>query len=386
MTDPTQPIPQPDRIVISSDDLAAPGVDERVRAMADAQKVALVREVGAPTKSSGTLRAILVLTLGGLVGGLLAFLVQRVLFSAFGLFDDNVFLNNMGTTFIFALFIGVSVALAEVVSSGTWNKVWLVAAVAIPTAILAALIIGFITHLYYSAALDWLYNSAVEQGISGNWSDEEFESFISLRMHPIRGFAWLMVGVSAGIACGVAARSWKKLGLGVLGGAIGGFVGGFLFDFFQFGDETFDGETTFFAPFSEFLAQLVGICIVGVLIGLAMGIVEQAGKSRWIEIVSGGLAGKQFILYKSSITLGSAPSADITLIKDSQIPPVAAVMRTKGQRCQLDSADLNAPVVVNGTAAASVALADGDIVTFGSTQLRFREKNSQEKVPGALRS
>ena len=58
MSDPTQPIPQPDRIVISSDDLAAPGVDERVRAMAEAQKVALVREVGAPTRSSGTLRAI----------------------------------------------------------------------------------------------------------------------------------------------------------------------------------------------------------------------------------------------------------------------------------------------------------------------------------------
>jgi hypothetical protein len=386
MTDPTQPIPQPDRIVISSDDLAAPGVDERVRAMADAQKVALVREVGAPTKSSGTLRAILVLTLGGLVGGLLAFLVQRVLFSALGLWTDNSLLTNMGFTFVLALFIGVCVALAEVIASGSWSKVWMVAAVAIPSAILAALVIGFITHLYYSAATDWLYTSAFEQGTAGNWSDDEFTSYITLRLHPIRGFAWLMVGISAGIACGVAARSWKKLGLAVLGGAIGGFVGGFLFDFFSFGDESFDGQSTFFAPFSEFLAQLIGICVLGVLIGLAMGIVEQAGKSRWIEIVSGGLAGKQFILYKSSITLGSAPSADITLIKDSQIPPVAAVMRTKGQRCQIDSADLNAPVVVNGTAAASVALADGDIVTFGSTQLRFREKNSQEKVPGALRS
>ncbi|MDQ1306524.1 MAG: hypothetical protein QG671_2356 [Actinomycetota bacterium] len=382
MSEPNEQQPStPDRIVISSADLTTPEVDERVQAMAQAQQVALVRDVGAPTTSTGgSGRAILTLTLGGAVGGLLAFALLRVLLDGLNLFSDNAFGNNLSFTFVLAVCIGAAVALAEAVTSRSWAKVGKVAAIALPAAVGAALVMGLIAHVVYSSGTDWAFNTAYDQYLQGNLTEQQVEDYITLRLHPIRGAAWMLVGISAGIAAGAASRSWKRLGLAVLGGAVGGFLGGFIFDFIP------TGSTQAEADRAEFLAQLIGIVLLGTLIGLSTGIVEQAGKSRWIEIVSGGLAGKQFILYKPSITLGSSPGADITLIKDSLIPPVAAVMRVKGAACQLDAAEATYPIVVNGTRSPSSMLTDGDIVTFGGTQLRFREKSSQGKVPGALRS
>lgn len=378
MSDPNLPAPrEPDRIVISSADLSTSAVEDRVQQMAQAQKVALVRTVGAPTTSSGAWKAVLALTLGGALGGVLAFALQRLLLSSLNLFADNNFLTNLTFAFIMALTIGVCVSLAEVVTNRSWGKLWVVAAIAIPAAIIAALALGLLAHWAYTAGTEWLYNSAYEQYTGGNLTDDQVQSYLVLRLHPIRGFAWMLVGVSAGIAAGAASRSWKRTALAVLGGAVGGFLGGFIFDFIPMGDSEDSANS------AEIVAQLVGITLLGTLIGLATGLVEQAGKSRWIEIVSGGLAGKQFILYKSSITLGSSPGADITLIKDPSIAPVAATMRATGSRCEITSAT-GEPVVVNGIAAMSAALADGDVVTLGSSQLRFREKASRSQMPGAV--
>lgn len=385
MTDPTTPNlgkPQPPKpqppaaseaISISSEDLESVEVTQRVNEMERARQVALVREVGAPgqQKGGGALRAIAILTAGGAVGGILAFLVTRLAFDVLGLFEDNSFATNMGFTFIMAFFIGTCVALADVVSSRTWNKLGTVAAVAVPAALGAALLMGLIAHFFYTTATDSILESAFEEATANNWSDAQFTDYVILRLHPVRGIAWLLVGVAAGVAAGAAARSWKRVGLAAAGGAVGGFLGGFIFDFF---------------PMDwEWVSQAVGMTLTGLLIGLAMGLVEQASKSRWIEIVSGGLAGKQFILYKPVITIGSSPTADITLIKDPAIPEIVATIDARGGQTKIAAIDAQFPVVVNGTTQYSSPLADGDTVTFGYTQIRFREKSSKSQVPGALR-
>ena len=385
MTDPTTPdlsksqAPKPQAtsggqpISISAEDLQSVEVTQRVSDMERARQVALVREVGAPgqQKSGGALRAIGILAAGGAVGGILAFLITRLAFDVLGLFEDNSFATNMGFTFIMAFFIGTCVALADVVSSRTWNKLGTVAAVAVPAALGAALVMGLLAHFFYTTATDAILESAFEEGTANNWSEEQFTDYVLLRLHPIRGIAWLMVGVAAGVAAGAAARSWKRVGLAAAGGAVGGFLGGFIFDFF---------------PMDwEWVSQAVGMTLTGLLIGLAMGLVEQASKSRWIEIVSGGLAGKQFILYKPMITVGSSPSADITLIKDPAIPEIVATIDARGGQTKIAAADPQFPVVVNGSTQYTSPLVDGDTVTFGYTQIRFREKASKSQVPGALR-
>ena len=366
------PNSNPPRISITSEDLKSESVDVRVSEMEQARQVALVREVGAPgqAKSGGVLRAILILTLGGAVGGLISFLLARVLLDVVLADSDNTFFANMGFTFVMAFAIGSCVALADVVSSRTWNKLGVVAAIAIPAAFGAALIMGLLAHFFYTTATESILDSALEQGTLEGWTDQQFMDYVTLRLHPARGIAWLFVGVAAGVAAGAAARSWKRVALAAGGGALGGFIGGFIFDFF---------------PVDwEWVSQAVGMVVTGLLIGLAMALVEQATKSRWIEIVSGGLAGKQFILFKPTISIGSAPTADITLIKDPQIPEVAAILDTRGGVSKVDAANPSVPVIVNGASVFTSPLRDGDVLTFGSTQIRFRERASKSQVPGAL--
>lgn len=369
-----------DRLRITEDDVAGSDIDRRVEAMAEAQKVALVRTVGdAPTSSgSSTLRSILVLTAGGAVGGLLAFLGTKVIDILPGISDlaaENSFFSNMSFTFMLALFIGAGVSLADVALNRSWAKLGKVAAIALPAAVAAALVMGLIAHFFYSAATEWLFNSAFDQVLTGELTESEVEDYITLRLHPIRGLAWLLVGVSAGIAAGAAAKSWKRLALAATGGAIGGFLGGFLFDFIATSES------------NEWIAQAVGIVLLGTLIGTATGLIEQATKSRWIEIASGGLAGKQFILYKQDITLGSSPAADITLIKDTAIAPIAAMLQIRGTGCIVTAAPGTQGVLVNGVQVTTNAqVTDMDIVTIGGTQVRFRERASASKTPGALRA
>jgi pSer/pThr/pTyr-binding forkhead associated (FHA) protein len=120
------------------------------------------------------------------------------------------------------------------------------------------------------------------------------------------------------------------------------------------------------------------------LIGLAMALLEQAARTQWIEIVAGGMAGKQFILYKSDITIGSSPTADITLIKDDAISTLHARISAQGGRSFIESKDPSKPVIVDGYAASKTAIADGSTITIGGTQIRFRERKGAPQVSGSV--
>ena len=108
-----------------------------------------------------------------------------------------------------------------------------------------------------------------------------------------------------------------------------------------------------------------------------MSLLEQAARTHWIEIVEGGMAGKQFILYKNEITIGSSSDSDITLIKDSAIVPRHARLRIQGNRSTAESLNPGNPILINGVVHTSSPLVDGTLITLGQTQIRFREKKSQ---------
>jgi len=362
---------EPSKIVITSADLETEKVSERVHQMKEAQKVALVRDVGTPTtNSSGSLKSIFILLSAGLLGGLFAFLLQKLLFEVLGLFEENetVTATNVTFTFLLAFGIGIVVSVADPLFSKNFTKLGSTVAIAIPSAIGFGLIVGGIANAYYSFAMVSIYTKADELYLALNWSDAQYYDYISSQNHLPRGIAWAFIGIAVGLTVGLASRSAKRLGLAVAGGAIGGFLGGFVFDFIQV----------------EAIAQLVGIVILGGLIGGAVALIEQVAKSRWIEIVAGGMAGKQFILYQSEITIGSAPNADITLIKDPGIAPFAAQLVSRGTQTTIEALDLNCPVYVNGRLVSRENLVDQSIISIGSTEVRFREKSSQGAVPGSI--
>jgi hypothetical protein len=360
------------QIVITSGDLETQQVNERVNQMQAAQKVALIREVGAPTatSSSGSVKSVLLLLTAGLIGGVLAFGLTKLsdfVLEAMGL-SENTTVGNVTFTFLLAFGIGLVVSIADPLFSKNTSKLATSAAIAIPAAIVFGLIIGLIASAYYSAALDRVYQRANELAFALNWSDAQYYDYISSQYHLPRGIAWALVGIAAGLTVGLASRSWKRLGLAVAGGAVGGFIGGFVFDFIT----------------GEALAQIAGIVILGGLIGGSVALLEQAAKSRWIEIAAGGMAGKQFILYQSEITVGSAPNADITLIKDPGIAPIAARVVSRGSQTTIEALNQNCPVYLNGRLMTRENLSDQDIISIGSTEIRFREKSSQGAAPGSI--
>ena len=362
----------PKRIDISFDQLDNPEVTRIVEQMERDKQVTMVREVGAnapgaKSKNSGGL-AILTLTAGGIVGGLLAFGLQRVLFSG-PLENASTTVVNLTFTFILAFVIGMSVSITDAASTRIASKVGIAAAIAFPTSIVTGLAIGQVANLFYSSMIEGIYQTAQER-YANNESEEVINDWIRNSLHLPRGLAWLLVGIAAGLTVGVASRSLKRTGLCVGGGAVGGFLGGFIFDFMPTG--------------LDWAGQLLGITLTGLFVGLAMALLEQAARTQWIEIIAGGMAGKQFILYKTDINIGSSPQADITLIKDPTISPIHARVYAQGGRSYLESVDPSRPCSVGGRVETRIALEDLMDVTIGGTIIRFREKAGKTQQVGGI--
>ena len=362
----------PKRIDISFEQLDNPEVTRIVEQMERDKQITMVREVGANTpgaksKNSGGI-AILTLTGGGIVGGILAFGLQRVLFSG-PLKDASVTITNLTFTFILAFVIGISVAITDAASTRIASQVGIAAAIAFPTSIVTGLAIGQLANLFYSSMMEGIYRTAQVRFNNGD-SEEAVIAWIRNSTHLPRGFAWLLVGIAAGLTVGIASRSLKRTGLCVGGGAVGGFLGGFVFDFVPSG--------------LDWVGQLIGITLTGLFVGLAMALLEQAARTQWIEIIAGGMAGKQFILYKTDINIGSSPQADITLIKDPTISPIHARVYAQGGRSYLESVDPNRPCSVGGRVENRIALVDLMDITIGGTVIRFREKAGKTQQVGNI--
>ena len=176
----------------------------------------------------------------------------------------------------------------------------------------------------------------------------------------VRGFAWMVFGAAGGVVYGIVGQSTKKGTYGVLGGAIGAGLGGVVFDPISM------------ATHVGWVSSAVGFALVGMATGIGMGLVESALKDRWLYVVAGPLAGKQFILYKSETSIGSRQEADIYLFKDPNILPRHAVISISGARVMLHAAGsmLWAGQPVHGR-----VLQDGDLLQLGRYAFRYKEKH-----------
>lgn len=357
------------RIVISAEDVQDARVLAVTQHMKSAEQYALVREVGSSASAPRggiTAIAVLVMVGAGLAGGLLAFLGNEISDSLIDWESNPVWMANLTFTFIMAFAIGLTLVVADAGTQRNWTKLTSALALGVPISIAAALCMGGIAHLIYSPWSQAIYSEADAQANLGLiTSQQQYYDFIIARLHLARGIAWSLVGLSAGLTIGISSRSLRRVLITSGGGLVGGFLGGFFFDYFT-------GENS---------ARISGMIITGLLVGLAMSLLEQASKTRWIEIVSGGMAGKQFILYKSDLTIGSSPRADITLIKDPGIADLAARLVIQGSQAVLESLSPTNPVAVNGQVASRTTLSDGSQVNLGSSVIRYREKSTHGKAP-----
>jgi hypothetical protein len=178
-----------------------------------------------------------------------------------------------------------------------------------------------------------------------------------------RAAAWAVAAIPAGIGQGIALRERKVVLNGLLGGVLGGLLGGLLFDPISLVFTTADGQAT--------ASRGVGFAVIGILVGLFVGLVEQWTKTAWLLMKAGPLAGKQFVLYRNPTVLGSSPKADVYLFKDDAIEPRHALIHNRGGRFEIEDCETPDGTYVNGIPITKRILQPGDQIVLGKTVLEF---------------
>jgi hypothetical protein len=182
-----------------------------------------------------------------------------------------------------------------------------------------------------------------------------------------RGLAWALAGIAMGLGQGLALRSGKVLVYGLLGGLFGGLFGGLLFDpiyFFVTGAHN---------P-SAHLSRMISLTIIGGSVGLMIGIVELLARDAWLRMVAGPLAGKEFLIFKSTMNVGASPKSDIYLFNDESVAPNHAVLRATGDLYEIESLSDVYPLTVNNRAVTRTRLRHGDQIGLGRTVFVFQRK------------
>jgi len=183
-----------------------------------------------------------------------------------------------------------------------------------------------------------------------------------------RATAWAAAALPAGLGQGIALRERKVIVNGMLGGVLGGLVGGILFDPICLVLRQPDTAAT---------SRAVGFTIIGLMVGLLVGLVEQWTKTAWLIMKAGPLAGKQFIIYHSPTVLGSSPKADVYLFKDAAIEPRHALIHNRGGRYEIEDCDTPDGTYVNSIPVQKKQmLQSGDQIVLGKTVLEFVLKDA----------
>ncbi|MCH8829475.1 MAG: hypothetical protein IID45_07855, partial [Planctomycetes bacterium] len=132
--------------------------------------------------------------------------------------------------------------------------------------------IGFAGGLVGLLPTTMLYStsSLVTNRIAGDGSIMEGGAFFSQIVG--RSLAWGLIGMALALGQGVARKSGKMAVHGLIGGCLGGLFAGMLFDPIGKIYESDTGD----------LSRGIGFSILGLMIGLFTGIVEQLSKEAWL--------------------------------------------------------------------------------------------------------
>jgi hypothetical protein len=171
--------------------------------------------------------------------------------------------------------------------------------------------------------------------------------------------AWMLFGLALGFVEGFVWRSRQRALLGGAGGALGGIMS------FLIGT----------AVRNEGMFALVGL-----LVGLGSGLLQDILKQAWMRIVSGPNEGTEAILDKDRIRLGSsdAGDVDIGLYQDRDIAPRhLEITRRNGEFTLVTLTGAQPPAINGSPLPGPHRLQDGDRIQIGKTVLQFRARASR---------
>lgn len=184
-----------------------------------------------------------------------------------------------------------------------------------------------------------------------------------------RSLAWAMAGLAMGLGQGIALRSKRLFLYGVLGGIVGGLLGGLLFD---------PIDLILLGPDkpSAHWSRLIGFAVIGISVGGMIGLVELLARDAWLRMTQGPLTGKEFLLFKDVMNVGSSPRSDIYLFNDPMVTAHHATIRAVGDQCEIEARQSTRPVLLNNRTVVRARLRHGDHVAIGGTVFVFQQRKS----------
>lgn len=244
---------------------------------------------------------------------------------------------------IIALCIGLFLGIGEGVFYGSSNQ-------AVKYALIGAgvsLVLGFVSG--YVA--QWMYSSML--------ADDPSKIAAAL----IRGAGWAVMGMGIGIGIGLIKPEMKRILFCGIGGLCGAFIGGFLFNY-----------VCDIVP-NDLVARGVAIVIMGGLIGVGVGLLEQFAKQAWLKVIRGEFEGKEYLVFSGTTSIGNNGRNTIVLFKDKLVGPHHCDIVQEGRRFSIVDCGTPMGTVVNGRKVNSrLTLKEGDSISIGNSVLVFHSK------------
>lgn len=186
--------------------------------------------------------------------------------------------------------------------------------------------------------------------------------------------SWTLMGLMAGAGVGLASFSLRNILKGGVGGWIGGFIGGLAFD--PLNVLTGGG----------LVSRLIGLSVVGLMIGLLIGLVQELTKSAWLNVERGRLRGRSFNIDRAVATLGRAEENAVGLFGDPGVQARHAVIERHGNSYMLKNLAVQQGVFLNGDRIETAELNEGDRIKISDYELSFHLKRAGAGPrPGVVR-
>lgn len=294
----------------------------------------------------------------GLVGGVVGFALSEP-YHRLSESSSTAVIVSTGIYFTLVLLgVGGALTAAESIINRDWKKAGFLLLRAAPFLVIGGLVAGFVAQIVYQNIVDF---EAVRREFDRCYaSGDSFCTAALVAQMPGRAIAWGIAGLLGGIPIGLAASSRTLAQNGAVGGLVGGLIGGALFD----------PVALFIVGGPDGLPRLVGIVLIGTLIGVAFSIITAARTSVYLEVATGDHAGTQFPITDSSMLVGCATNASITLRGDREIKEHHFALSWDGTRLAYECVRNSPAIDVDGASATSGDIPIGSTVTVGRTQLR----------------
>ncbi|MGH7863468.1 MAG: FHA domain-containing protein [Candidatus Binataceae bacterium] len=222
---------------------------------------------------------------------------------------------------------------------------------------------GFVICLVLAIPANYFANSIFSAILgSGGWGlNKEGSAFFLIVGRVV---SWTMMGAMLGAGVGLATFAAANIAKGAAGGLVGGFIGGVAFDLINYITE---GGTA---------SRLIGLCAIGLAIGLFIGIVQELTKVAWLIVEQGRLKGRQFRLEEQTATIGRAEEDSVGLFGDPSVQARHATIQRRGADFSIKNLAVAEGTFVNGRRIESVDLHDRDRINIGGYELVFHMRAS----------